>query len=95
MSELSPRRTFNGILAVWVVAAVLAVVIGMVAPSDWRAAWMPLGLGVCFFVAFGIQLWQGAAHGFIQRVAVSMLGAIAVMGLIGIGFGLATLFPAT
>ena len=94
LPELAPRNTFVGVVVVWVAAAVIALVIGMVAPADWRAAWMPLGLGACFFLAFGIQLSYGTPQGFIQRVAASVLGAIAVMGFIGIGFGLATLFPA-
>ena len=90
--ELAPRRTFGGIVAVWIAAAVLTVGIGIVAPPDWRAAWMAVGLGACLFLSFGVQLAYGMAEGFIERVAASILGAMLVMGFIGVGFGLSTLF---
>lgn len=89
---LAPRGTFGGIVAVWIAGAVAAVAIGLVAPSEWRAAWMPVGLAGCLVLAFAIQLAHGHADGFLRRVAASVLGAMVVMGLIGLGLGLATLF---
>lgn len=89
-----PRRSFGDVLAVWITAAVVALAIGLIAPSDARVAWMPVGLGACFLLTFALQLRHGTSSGFIQRVAASVLGAFAVMGFVGIGFGLATLFPA-
>ena len=48
---LAPRAGLGGIIAVWVAAAVISVVIGIVAPEDWRAAWMPVGLAGCLILA--------------------------------------------
>ncbi|MFT4136483.1 hypothetical protein [Microbacterium sp.] len=90
--ELAPRRTFGGVVAVWIAAAVLAVAIGIIAPPDWRAAWMAVGLGGCLFLSFVVQLSYGVVAGFIERVAAGILGALLVMGFIGVGFGLSTLF---
>ena len=73
---------------------VIAVVIGFVAPPDWRAAWMPVGLAGCIVLAFVVQFAYGHAEGFLRRVAASALGAMAVMGLIGLGLGLASMFSA-
>lgn len=92
--ELAPRRTFGGVVAVWVVAAVAAVVIGVFSPPEWRSAWVTVALGGCLVLAFAIQLGYGRSHRFTQRMAASILGALLVMGLIGFGFGLATLVPA-
>ncbi len=89
---LAPRAGLGGIVAVWAAAAVIAVAIGLAAPSEWRAAWMPVGLAGCLILAFTIQLLGGHAEGFIRRVAASVLGAMLVMGLIGLGLGLASLF---
>lgn len=89
---LAPRGGFAGVVAVWIVAAVVAVTIGLVAPDDWRAAWMAVGLGGSVILAFAIQLVHGHAEGFLRRVAASVLGALLVMGLIGLGLGLASLF---
>lgn len=92
--ELAPRRTFGGIVAVWIVAAVAAVVIGLIAPPDWRAAWVTVAFGGCLVLAFIVQLAYGRSQRFTERMAASVLGALVVMGLIGLGFGLATLVPA-
>ncbi|MFT4215429.1 MAG: hypothetical protein QM622_11730 [Microbacterium sp.] len=86
------HTSFGGIVAVWVAAAVTAVTIGIVAPDDWRAAWMAVGLAGCIVLAFVVQLVQGHPDGFLQRVAASSVGALVVMGLIGLGLGMSTLF---
>lgn len=88
----TPARRLRGIVLVWVVAVVSALAIGVLAPAEWRAAWMPLGFAGCFLLAFVVQLREGRADGFIQRLAASVLGALLAMGLVGLGFGLASLF---
>jgi hypothetical protein len=90
-----PRPAMAGVIVVWSIAAVIAVVVGILAEPDWRAAWMGVGLGVVIPIAFAVQLWSGRSQGFIQRVALSVLGSMLVMGLIGVGLGLATLLSAT
>ncbi len=92
--ETSARPSMAGVVGVWVTAAVIAVLVGILAPDDWRAAWMGVGMGLVIPIAFAVQLWSGRSHGFIQRMALSVLGALLVMGCIGVGLGLATLFSA-
>lgn len=92
LPELAPRAGYGGIVGVWLAGAVFAVVIGVVAPGDWRAAWMPVGMAACLILAFVVQLVQGHSQGFLQRVAASALGAFVVMGLIGLGLGLSSMF---
>lgn len=91
--ELAPRRTFGGIIAVWVAAVVIAVAIGIFVPPEWRAQWLILGVGGCLLLSFGVQLWSGRSQGFTERVAASVLGSLVVMGLISAGFGLAQIVP--
>ena len=43
--ELAPRRTFGGVVAVWVTAALIGIAIGLFVPPEWRAAWLTVGLG--------------------------------------------------
>ena len=92
-TELAPRRTIGGIIAVWVVAALAAAVVGIVVPAEARAVWLAIGLGGCLILAFVIQLAHGRSQGFTERVAASGLGALFVMGVISLGFGLATVVP--
>jgi hypothetical protein len=93
--ELAPRRMFGGVIAVWVVAGIIGVVIGLFVPETqaWRAAWLTVGLGGCLVLAFAIQLWYGRSQGFTERVAASSLGALLTMGVISLGFGLASIVP--
>ncbi|MGV9194572.1 hypothetical protein ACQ143_09555 [Microbacterium sp. MC2] len=90
--EPALRNGHGGVLAVWITAGVLALAIGVIAPPEWRAAWMAVGLGATVIIAFAVHLASGHAIGFIQRIAASVLGAMVVMALIGVGFGLSTLF---
>lgn len=92
--ETAPHRTMAGVVVVWAIAAVIAVLVGSLAPDDWRAAWMGVGMGLVIPIAFAVHLWSGRSQGFIQRVALSVLGSLMVMGCIGVGLGLATLFAA-
>ena len=94
LPELAPRSGVRGIVAAWVISAVIALVIGIAVPSEAQAAWMAVGMGLVLIASFAIQLAHGHPHGFIQRVAASVLGGLVVMGLIGVGLGLASLFSA-
>ncbi len=89
--EIVPRKRIAGVLAVWGAAVVVALSIGILTEPDWRGAWLLVGLGVCFFLSFAVQLAYGRSQGFILRIAASVLGAMVVMGLIGAGFALAEL----
>lgn len=90
--EFPLRDRIGGVVAVWILAVVVALAIGVFAEPEWRGAWLPVGLGACFFVAFAIQLAYGRSQGFLVRVSASVLGAMLVMGLVGAGFALAELF---
>lgn len=94
LPDLAPRSAVRGIVAAWAVAAIIALGIGIVVPFDAQAAWMAMGMGIVVIVSFAIQLAHGRPYGFIQRVAASVLGSMVVMGLIGIGLGMASLFSA-
>lgn len=89
--DLAPRRTFAGVVAIWVLAAAAGVSIGLFAPASWRAQWIAVALGGCVIVAFAVQLWYGRSQAFIQRMALSSLGAFVVLGVITLGFALAAL----
>ncbi|MDF2666144.1 MAG: putative rane protein [Microbacterium sp.] len=91
--DLVPRRTYGGVIAVWVLAVIAGVAIGILVPAHARAQWVTVALGVCVIAAFAIQLWYGRSQAFIQRMAASVLGALVVLGLITAGFGLAAIVP--
>ncbi|MDF2560915.1 MAG: hypothetical protein K0R99_2361 [Microbacterium sp.] len=90
---LAPRNAFVGVIVVWVAAFVATVAIGIFVPEEWRVPWMLVGFGGVVLLSFAVQLWYGRTQGFIFRVASSVTGALLLMGLISIGFGLAALIP--
>jgi len=90
---LAPRNAFVGVIVVWAVAFIATVAIGIFVPEEWRVPWMLVGFGGVVLLSFAVQLWYGRTQGFIFRVASSVTGALLLMGLISIGFGLAALIP--
>lgn len=91
--ELVPRRTIGGIIAVWVVAALVGVAVGVFSGPEARVVWLIIALALCLVLSFAVQLWYGRSQGFTERVAASVLGSMLVLGLISLGFGLATIVP--
>ncbi|MGF3053241.1 hypothetical protein ACQUSY_04635 [Microbacterium sp. YY-03] len=76
-------------MAVWVAGLVAASAIGLFVPIEARPQWLSVALGGCLILTFGIQVAYGHPTDFIRRVGLSMLGALIVMGVVSVGFGLA------
>ena len=93
LPPLAPRRAFGGIVAVWVAAAIAGTIIGFFVPAEWRIAWLGVALGLCVVLAFAVQLAHGRSQAFVERVARSTLGSAIVLGVISLGFGLASIAP--
>lgn len=95
MSEpaLAPRNPFIAVFGVWAAAFLASVAIGIFVPEEWRVPWMLVAFGGVVLLSFAVQLWYGRTQGFIFRVAGSATGALLIMGLISVGFGLAALIP--
>lgn len=92
--DLAPRGTFGGVIAVWVVALLAGVGVEIFLPLAWRGPGLVLALAGCLVLAFAVQLGYGRAQRFIARVAMSVIGALLVLGLLSAGFGIAGLVPA-
>ena len=91
---LAPRNAFVGVLIVWITAFLATVAIGIFVPEEWRVPWLLVGFGGAGLLSFAVQLRYGRTQGFIFRVASSVTGALLLMGIISVGFGLAALIPA-
>jgi hypothetical protein len=91
--ELAPRFPIGGIILVWALAAVAAAAVGIFAPADLRFSWLLIALGGTLVVSFAVQLREGRADGFTARVGMSVLGGLLAMGLVGLGFALASIVP--
>lgn len=96
MSEpaLAPRNGFHGVVAVWIVSLLTAVVLGIVLPEESRVDWLLIAFGGIVLLSFAVQLSYALAQGFIIRVATSIFGALVLMGLVSAAFALAALAAA-
>ncbi|GAB3601346.1 hypothetical protein [Microbacterium tumbae] len=96
MSEpaLAPRNALGGMLAVWIAALLAAVAIGIFVGEEWRMPSLLVAFGGAVLLSFAVQLGYGRTHGFIVRVSGSIMGALLLMGVVSVGFGLAALIPA-
>lgn len=90
---LAPRNAFVGVFVVWGAALVASMAAGLLAPAPTRMTWELIVFGGLVLLSFAVQLWYGSVHGFIFRVACSVLGALLIAGLISAGFGLVGLIP--
>lgn len=96
MSEpaLAPRSALGGMVVVWSVALLGAVAIGIFVAEAWRMPSLLVAYGGVVLLSFAVQLGYGRTHGFIVRVAGSVMGALLLMGGVSVGLGLAALVPA-
>ncbi|WP_309103585.1 hypothetical protein [Microbacterium sp.] len=90
---LAPRNAFVGVIVVWAVAFLATIAVGVFVAEEWRVQWLLVAFGAVVLLSFAVQLWYGHTHGFIFRVAASVTGALLLMGVISVGFGLAALIP--
>ena len=90
---LVPRSTLGAVIAVWAAAAIAGIAVGIFALPGWRAAWLTIVLGAVIIASFAVQLAVGRPDGFLRRVAMSTIGSLLVLGIIGIAFGLTSIVP--
>jgi hypothetical protein len=85
------RAGHFAVIAVWLLAAIVALATGFGFEQSARGPWLVLGFALVIVVTFVVQLWHGKAEGFILRFAASSAGAVAIMGLISLAFWLVAL----
>ncbi|AWB88407.1 hypothetical protein [Homoserinimonas hongtaonis] len=66
---------------VWVVSALGAVLVSLFAQSDARMQWYPIVLAVCLILSFCLQLSLDSKVGFVNRLSVSVGGAVAILAI--------------
>ena len=88
----SQDRSWVGVVAVWIVAAVVSLVIGIFADDDARFAWLGVALAGSVLLTFAIQLAGGVTAGYLTRVAISVSGAVVVLVVCSVIIGISSLF---
>jgi hypothetical protein len=79
MSSVSGRAV-RTVVPVWAVALAGAVVVGLVT-GDEHLTWLPVVLGVCVLVAFGLQLALRRKEGLVTRLVAGIVGALAILAV--------------
>lgn len=91
-APLTPSRSWRGILAVWGVALVGAILVSVFVPHDLRFTWLSLTLAACTLLTFVIQLLTHQKVGFIDRLSISIVGVVGILSVVAAILGLAMLF---
>ena len=91
-APLTPSRSWRGILAVWGVALVGAILVAVFVPHDLRFTWLSLTLAACTLITFVIQLLTHQKVGFIDRLSISIVGVVGILSVVAAILGLAMLF---
>ena len=91
-APLTPSRSWRGILTVWGVALLGAILVFVFVPHDLRFTWLSLTLAACTLLTFVLQLLTHQKVGFIDRLSISIVGVLAILTVAAAILGLTTLF---
>lgn len=83
-TPLSPARRWASIVVVWLAAALCSVIIIAFAHPEHYAPWLSLTLAICVVGALCVQLATQEKRGFVARLVVSIIGALAVLAIASI-----------
>jgi hypothetical protein len=64
---------------IWLVAAVSAVLTGVLVAPENRLVWISLSLAGCTILTLAAQLSTGQKEGYVHRVTLSVAGAVIVL----------------
>ena len=76
------RRFPVSVLPVWLLVAVGAVLVVVLAPADQRLGWMPIVLVVGVLATFVIQLALDEKTGLVNRAIISLSGSVVILGAV-------------
>ena len=76
------------VIPIWGFAVVVAVAIGVFVPIGEAIRWMPIAMAVAVLLTFVVQIVFVQQHGLVDRVMLSIGGAILILavatGILGI-----------
>jgi hypothetical protein len=64
---------------IWLVAAVCAVLTGLLVTPDNRLVWTGLSMAGCTILTLAAQLSTGQKEGYVSRVTQSLVGAVLIL----------------
>jgi uncharacterized membrane protein len=64
---------------IWLVAAVCAVLTGLLVAPDNRLVWTGLAMAGCTILTLAAQLSTGQKEGYVSRVTQSLVGAVLIL----------------
>lgn len=76
------------VLPVWVLVAVGAVLVGLLAAPGEYFTWLPIVLGIAVLLTFSIQLAIVRRDGLVTRAMVSVGGSVVILFLVTVILGM-------
>ncbi|WEO76628.1 hypothetical protein BJQ94_14850 [Cryobacterium sp. SO2] len=71
----------SSVVMIWLVAAVCAVLTGVLVAPENRLVWTSLSLAGCTIITLAAQLSTGQKEGYVSRVTLSLVGAVIVLAV--------------
>lgn len=85
---LSKGARYGSVGAVWALALVFAVLIGVISTPDRYASWLSLALAGCVLLGLIAQLATQQKDGFVNRLAATVTGSFVILGIVGAILGI-------
>lgn len=85
---LSKGARYGSVGAVWALALIFALLIGVISPADKYASWLSLALAGCVLLGLVAQLATQQKDGFVNRLAATVTGSFVILGVVGAILGI-------
>ena len=77
----------RSVIPIWILAAISAVLIGVLAPAREYLTWLPIALAAAVLVTFCVQLSLDRKDGLVNRMMASLGGSVVILAIATVVLG--------
>lgn len=77
----------RSVIPIWILAAIGAVLIGVLAPAREYLTWLPIALAAAVLVTFCVQLSLDRKDGLVNRMMASLGGSVVILAIATVVLG--------
>ena len=87
IDETGKSVDLRSVIPIWILAAISAVLIGVLAPAREYLTWLPIALAAAVLVTFCVQLSLDRKDGLVNRMMASLGGSVVILAIATVVLG--------
>lgn len=87
IDETGKSVDLRSVIPIWILAAIGAVLIGILAPAREYLTWLPIALAAAVLVTFCVQLSLDRKDGLVNRMMASLGGSVVILAIATVVLG--------